>query len=130
MKRGTRLQSQAKGNAHYLGSLLRNFDLFGEPVALKYKGRSESKSILGGLTTILYVSGIIFYFIILLTTNKYAIHSYQMPMDTATASKVFSDAFEFSIVLNSNNKLINKTTVDQNFTYSFYRLINGVKQEI
>ncbi len=58
-----------KGKAHAFGSLIRDIDLFGQPVTLKYKERSHSKTIIGGLTTILYVAGLAVYFAMLVSQS-------------------------------------------------------------
>jgi|LauGreDrversion4_2_1035121.scaffolds.fasta_scaffold2140226_1 hypothetical protein len=62
-------EKPSKGLFHWFGSLIRDLDLFGTPIQLKYKKRFESNSILGGCISLCFVSGIAIYFALLITLS-------------------------------------------------------------
>jgi hypothetical protein len=59
-----------KGPLHTIASGIRNLDIFGQPISLKYKNRTESTSILGGLLSLCFVAGISLYFALLIVQRK------------------------------------------------------------
>ena len=65
-----RKDNRNKGLFSMIGSGIRNLDVFGRPVQFKYKNRFESKSVLGGLTTIVLLTGICLYFAILIVRSQ------------------------------------------------------------
>ena len=116
-----------KGFFHWIGSSIRDIDIFGRPVGLKYKNRYNSNSIVGGCFTILITAGISLYFALLVVMSNdnqaaqitQSLEKRNMGMDADR--KLTLDINNFDIALGvyygGSNTSITQANIDDYFTY-------------
>lgn len=126
MKSG-REPKPSKGPFHWIGTGIRNLDVFGQPVQLKYKNRFESNSIIGGCFSIVFTVGIALYFALLIHRSDdfraakvtSVLEKRNIGMDPNRSLQLDISNFDIAlgILYGGTNASITQANIDDFFTY-------------
>ena len=74
------MKSKKKGIKQRIANGVKRIDIFGHPITLNYNKQPQYRSMIGGITTILVISGLSIYFAVLLQQTL-TLQSYQVLSD-------------------------------------------------
>lgn len=121
-----------KGFFHSIASALRDVDIFGRPVGLKFKNRFNSNSVCGGLLSLLLIAGICIYFAALVSINRgsvslnvtQSLEKVNIGMDPNRTLTLTIDNFDIAlgVLYGGSNSSITQATIDDYFTYNLNRI--------